>query len=549
MLLTIGMIVKNEEKYLERCLNGIRPILEQVDSELIIADTGSIDRTVEIARQFTDNVFYFEWIKDFAAARNSTLEKARGEWFMYVDGDEIFESCDEIIRFFNSGEYKKYNSASYIQRNLCNSKEDMRYSDFRAPRMTKILPDTKFAGIIHENLNTYGKPEKLFRDFVIHYGYDNAKSAEESKSKFKRNAELLLKRLENKEYSGMLYLQLYETFIGQEPEKALEYLEEGICYCKKNGLNVLIPLLAKKEVHLYEEQRYEELLMLSEEYFSVTEKMRSGSVVTDMEIECATALTLSKLERHEESIARYKNFFALFDIFQNDELVTADGLMTSRIFADPFNYTAVLISFISSSIEINKISEAYEFLLSLPFENYLLDKHLTEGLAKIVSELLWQTDYKEASEFYERLDEYGKEKFRKSLFSQIFRTESPDTILDFFKDNADCAEFRRPSAMACVIAEAKKNGDYKNCIAEMRKLVEDYPELAPLISDYHKTVMREYEQAQPMTEMQRLAAMIKGNIRNYIALGNIEAAKKTLAEYEKINPGDSEIAGLKEKLK
>ena len=102
MLLTIGMIVKNEEKYLERCLNGIKPILEQVDSELIIADTGSTDRTVEIARQFTDNVFYFEWIKDFAAARNSTLEKAQGEWYMFVDADEIFESCDEIIHFFNS---------------------------------------------------------------------------------------------------------------------------------------------------------------------------------------------------------------------------------------------------------------------------------------------------------------------------------------------------------------------------------------------------------------------------------------------------------------
>ncbi|MBQ8841096.1 MAG: glycosyltransferase, partial [Ruminiclostridium sp.] len=89
MLLTIGMIVKNEEKYLEQCLNGIKPILEQVDSELIIADTGSTDRTVEIAKKFTDNVFYFEWIKDFSAARNSTLEKAKGEWFMFVDGDEV----------------------------------------------------------------------------------------------------------------------------------------------------------------------------------------------------------------------------------------------------------------------------------------------------------------------------------------------------------------------------------------------------------------------------------------------------------------------------
>ena len=116
MLLTIGMIVKNEEKYLEQCLSGLKPILDNVDSELIIADTGSTDRTVEIAKQFTDNVFFFEWINDFAAARNSTLEKARGEWYMFVDGDEVFQSCDEIIKFFNSGEYKKYNSASFMGR-------------------------------------------------------------------------------------------------------------------------------------------------------------------------------------------------------------------------------------------------------------------------------------------------------------------------------------------------------------------------------------------------------------------------------------------------
>lgn len=59
MVLSIGMIVKNEEKYLERCLTALKPTLENVDSELIIADTGSTDNTVEIAKRFTDKVYYF----------------------------------------------------------------------------------------------------------------------------------------------------------------------------------------------------------------------------------------------------------------------------------------------------------------------------------------------------------------------------------------------------------------------------------------------------------------------------------------------------------
>ena len=107
MQLSIGMIVKNEEKYLDRCLAAIKPILDSIDSELIIADTGSTDSTVEIAKKYTDNVFHFEWINDFAAARNSTLDRAKGEWYMFLDADEIFKSCNDIIHFFKSGEYKK----------------------------------------------------------------------------------------------------------------------------------------------------------------------------------------------------------------------------------------------------------------------------------------------------------------------------------------------------------------------------------------------------------------------------------------------------------
>ena len=84
IILSIGMIVKNEEKVLGRCLESLQPLMKQIPSELIIADTGSTDSTVEIAKKYTDNVFHFEWINDFAAARNSTLEKARGQWFLLM---------------------------------------------------------------------------------------------------------------------------------------------------------------------------------------------------------------------------------------------------------------------------------------------------------------------------------------------------------------------------------------------------------------------------------------------------------------------------------
>lgn len=58
MKLSICMMVKNEEKNIIRCLDSIRPILQSIDSELIIVDTGSKDNTVQIARQYTNKVFF-----------------------------------------------------------------------------------------------------------------------------------------------------------------------------------------------------------------------------------------------------------------------------------------------------------------------------------------------------------------------------------------------------------------------------------------------------------------------------------------------------------
>jgi len=102
IVLSVGMIVKNEEKYLEKCLDALKPLLDAVKSELVIVDTGSSDNTVEIAKRYTGKVFHFDWIDDFSAARNFGLEKCVGEWFMYLDADEILDDLSEMIEFFTN---------------------------------------------------------------------------------------------------------------------------------------------------------------------------------------------------------------------------------------------------------------------------------------------------------------------------------------------------------------------------------------------------------------------------------------------------------------
>ena len=85
--ITQCMIVKNEEKNIRQALSWGKEVV----SEQIVVDTGSTDRTVEIAEQMGAKVYHFSWIDDFAAAKNYAIEQATGEWIVFLDADEYFQ--------------------------------------------------------------------------------------------------------------------------------------------------------------------------------------------------------------------------------------------------------------------------------------------------------------------------------------------------------------------------------------------------------------------------------------------------------------------------
>jgi glycosyltransferase involved in cell wall biosynthesis len=89
------MIVKNEEKVLGRCLDGIKKAVD----EIIIVDTGSTDNTKSIAQKYTDKIYDFEWIDDFSAARNYSYSLATMDYQMWLDADDVLppESLEKLI--------------------------------------------------------------------------------------------------------------------------------------------------------------------------------------------------------------------------------------------------------------------------------------------------------------------------------------------------------------------------------------------------------------------------------------------------------------------
>ncbi|MBE5884047.1 MAG: glycosyltransferase family 2 protein [Lachnospiraceae bacterium] len=92
--ISLCMIVKNEERILARCLDSVADLMD----EIVIVDTGSTDRTKEIAAGYTDKIYDFQWIDDFSAARNFAFSKATMEYIYSADADEVL-SADNHERF------------------------------------------------------------------------------------------------------------------------------------------------------------------------------------------------------------------------------------------------------------------------------------------------------------------------------------------------------------------------------------------------------------------------------------------------------------------
>lgn len=231
-LLTISLLVSGRTETTKKCLDSIEGILQELDSELILVDTGCSEELRQELLAYTDQVIPFTWCDDFAKARNAGLERASGEWFLYLDDDEWFEDVAEIVAFFQSGEYRKYHQAVYRQRNYSNA-EGTKYVDEWVSRMIRIEPDTRFEGSVHESLvPAVGKCKKI-EAYVHHYGYVYA-DEEAKRRHFERNSRILIRLIreepDNLRWRLQILLEYYSIEDGkqlrQAGEDALELIRE-----------------------------------------------------------------------------------------------------------------------------------------------------------------------------------------------------------------------------------------------------------------------------------------------------------------------------------
>ncbi len=417
MLLTIGMIVKNEEQFLRQCLTAIQPILKKVDSELIIVDTGSTDKTVEIAREFTDKVLFFEWINDFSAARNVSIEAAQGEWFMFLDADDMFLSCDDIIEFFNSGNYKNYNSAFYMSRECKSLQNKEDYTLVYQPRLTKLLPETKFILPVHECLNTFGSPLMVLTAEAEHYGYAFENDPVKKQNKFERNSVLLQQRLQTEgETNLLLYRQLFDTYAFLDDKtEAINYAYKGIELCKKQKSDYAMALYHGLITLANSEKRHEDVLRIYDEYFALDEDIRQKERTTDIEMMAYRGVTLYDLARYEEAYEMFICFFKRYKENEENGVTTRESLYLNLHFKNEIFRLKINMLFTECCIILGKFKEAEDNIRNYTISKYSFTIYAHDCRVAQAMSVIKQSEYKGFMSMYKA----QSSKDRAELFEKI----------------------------------------------------------------------------------------------------------------------------------
>lgn len=232
--ISLCMIVKNEEDVIGRCLKSVSDLVD----EIIIVDTGSIDKTKDIAAEYTDKIYDFAWIEDFAAARNFAFSHSKSMYSMWLDADDVilehdrqmFKRLKEDLSLSTNVVMMKYNTGFDANGNVT-------FSYYRE-RIIKNNIGMLWKSAVHEVIETIGKVE--YSDCAITHQKLHPSDPD-------RNLRIFEKLLEDKKvldprqqfyYGRELYyhkryadaIQVFEAFL-DKGDGWLENIIDACCHC------------------------------------------------------------------------------------------------------------------------------------------------------------------------------------------------------------------------------------------------------------------------------------------------------------------------------
>ena len=262
--ISLCMIVKNEEKFLPRCLESVKDYVD----EMIIVDTGSTDKTKEIAKSFGAIVFDHEWKDDFSEARNVALQKATSDWILQLDADEYFmQGTQSKIPESIEKHQDKKGLLIQITNLVLNGQIG---NSHVSPRLFKRA-GAQYRGHIHEQIMIDG--ETIIGEYtdirIIHSGY--MEEVVKEKGKKIRNLAILKKELEKDPNNGFHNYNMSNEYLATKKyEKALEYAQRAY----QNGRNSTYEANCVLNIvwSLFHLKRYDDALKVLSEATQVYQK-------------------------------------------------------------------------------------------------------------------------------------------------------------------------------------------------------------------------------------------------------------------------------------
>lgn len=298
--LSLCMIVKNEETFLEGCLESVQGTVD----EIVVVDTGSTDRTVEIAERFGAKIFHAEWTGDFATARNASLEHATGDWILVLDADERLDPVakGQIKRLLQNREAVGY---SLLIENRLGEEGSQALQMASVFRMFRNQPSIRFEGRIHEQvilaaqrtgLKTLGCTLK-----ILHLGY--TQNWMEDRDKLNRNLAILQTQLSEEPTNPYVHYNLGQTFkMMDRHEESQHHYERSLSMLQEQGAKPDIPYYANLYFALAD------LYRITRQFEAAHALLDQGMVIypTFPELTYTKAYTFLDQEDYEAAIALYE---------------------------------------------------------------------------------------------------------------------------------------------------------------------------------------------------------------------------------------------------
>ncbi|RKY88243.1 hypothetical protein DRQ09_03190 [candidate division KSB1 bacterium] len=220
--ISVCMIVKNEEEMLPRCLDSVIDIAD----ELIIVDTGSTDKTVEIAKSYGAKVYHHPWKNSFSEARNHTHEHATKDWIFSIDADEELER-EDIPKIMMAKWQKDYDAICVaIYSSLPGQLGGVSRGKHYYPRFYRRRKDIYYYGIVH-NLLKMPENSAMSDIRIYHYGYDL--DQKRMWEKFKRSLSLLLKQVDENPDDPFVRFNIAQMYLSRNfSNEAEEHIHRAL---------------------------------------------------------------------------------------------------------------------------------------------------------------------------------------------------------------------------------------------------------------------------------------------------------------------------------